>query len=70
MSFALIPLLMIITFTVQDLAVGSYDFGQRFVFGAVVFATALLGIAFLYKEYKQETAEKRSKGFFNYFMHN
>jgi hypothetical protein len=70
MSFALIPLLMIITFTVQDLVVGSYDLGQRIVFASVVFATALLGIVFLYNEYKHEAPEKRSKGFFSYFMHN
>ncbi len=70
MSFALIPLLMLITFAVQDLAVGTYDFGQRFVFGSIVIVTALLGIAYLYAEFKREDATLRAKGFLNYFLHN
>lgn len=70
MSFALIPLLMLITFTVQDLVVGSYDLGQRIVFASIVIMTALIGIAFMYNEFKHEASEKRSKGFISYFLHN
>lgn len=70
MSFALIPLLMSVVFTIQDLVVGSYDLGQRIVFASIVFTTALVGIAYMYHEFKQENAEKRAKGFFSYFMHN
>ncbi len=70
MSFALMSLLMLVMFTIQDLIVGSYDAGQRVIFAAIVLATAVAGCTVLYLQFRSESAEKRERGFIRYFMKN
>ncbi len=70
MAFTLIPLLMFVTFAVQDLIVDSYDAGQRLLFAAIVMGTAVAGLVFTYIEYRAEPDSERAKGFLNYFLHN